>query len=1205
MQRCVFCFHNTWAATKTSAVCVALSNTRVAAKKQALCVLFQQHTGCIDLVGHTMSQVTNLGHLLCVLLRPQHTGFMGVPIGKCVMHMDRCTNMHALISSRGPSSVQTCNAKCRGCGGVFKGLAALSGHYRWNTGCRHKSKEQLHDAEYATTNQANGGDEYDASSAAPIHQTDPPSLQQRLMQSLLTVSNEGPMSQEPSASYKEASSSGQWTASEIMRTDSLPLLFMQKNPKMATSASYRRYEKYMHATCVQSFKELGGTHRDLAWDLQREFVRVGYYKHALDSQEGGNEGQDEVITMSKGSDLYTPDQASTCTSPPAMFEGSNCQVPEQGAGAVHGPMLPMEAVSAHACGNSQGGQDKPSQDDGPILDEDNALHDAASLEEEDEEEEEEGVHTSGANHDVADAHGDSGEAFLSPPHDALSQGKATPPSITSGDKTALATLQSQFMKWRLLRGRNNNNRGVQRHTVDRDWSTVESAVLAAIGDHVVGAHSKVKVELAMCANVHVTTAMVAYTTKKKKKEKKGTTAHEGDGLKMGASGVTDLVRLKWLFVMAQEEGNAVTAPMLLLEEAIADFKLKAKGDKAARKRALCYGATLDQGSALPLSEVEMAKQCHNDSARSDAQPMLHKSLSVAKQMLHHLQNTFKTWEAEGHLLSFRKDITIIAEMAFVLHTIGIPSQRTGVCVGLKFGVPPHDPLQTQDQTKPYFMFTDHRSNMWTVAQERTKNGKVHLLQVAHEVGGTLSQYVTYWKVAVMEFMRLSNPLWCKDEPDAADKVHMFPSANGPLAHICPETITNNAVRNYQLPQAPLGQLRHQWSGYNNGRDDMDATHLDLWARSHATSTKYYSDVGTYNTAAADSQVVLSPAINDQRQICFRGHVGKQYLIPHSVVWSEGSAGEEEAVAYIKCKVAMVIWVVGSGANARALMAYLMPQAATPGASHQELQFVLPPRNAHHGAFISLPGSVAFADELIVGSMRHWVYNTTSNSTGGFGAYSMGTIAVCGTSGHATAALKKIALEHEAAEETRSLSGSEDSIIDGSFTSKKQRRGTTPSIKHPIVPNCEHTRPKRASATRQPAATDAAKCTMTDIYIFMDVYLQRAHRHGSASVNGKLQPGQIVLVRATGSMAQVTSPWSRASLNACATKESPIWVMPMEPVKGGGAIGVPYSWRAPHPHTTPQRMQPTALCWPVDYSVDNHGATFTLRRASFTLGTAQE
>jgi hypothetical protein len=60
--------------------------------------------------------------------------------------------------------------------------------------------------------------------------------------------------------------------------------YVQKNPKQRDSKSYKKYQKYKKAKTVAEFLKLGGTERELTWDLDRGFVE--YLTNADDVATG-------------------------------------------------------------------------------------------------------------------------------------------------------------------------------------------------------------------------------------------------------------------------------------------------------------------------------------------------------------------------------------------------------------------------------------------------------------------------------------------------------------------------------------------------------------------------------------------------------------------------------------------------------------------------------------------------------------------------------------------------------------------------------------------------------------------------------------------------------------------------------------------------------------------------------------------------------
>lgn len=89
--------------------------------------------------------------------------------------------------------------------------------------------------------------------------------------------------------------------------------YVQKNPKQRDSKSYKKYQKYKKAKTVDEFLALGGTDRDLTWDLDHGFVE---YLTNADDVATGAETHDGVqedaapgamsIDEGRGEELATP-----------------------------------------------------------------------------------------------------------------------------------------------------------------------------------------------------------------------------------------------------------------------------------------------------------------------------------------------------------------------------------------------------------------------------------------------------------------------------------------------------------------------------------------------------------------------------------------------------------------------------------------------------------------------------------------------------------------------------------------------------------------------------------------------------------------------------------------------------------------------------------------------------------------------------------
>lgn len=56
--------------------------------------------------------------------------------------------------------------------------------------------------------------------------------------------------------------------------NSTVLKYQENNPKRKGSKAYTRFEKYMKATTVAKFLELGGLKADLRYDSEKGFVEI-------------------------------------------------------------------------------------------------------------------------------------------------------------------------------------------------------------------------------------------------------------------------------------------------------------------------------------------------------------------------------------------------------------------------------------------------------------------------------------------------------------------------------------------------------------------------------------------------------------------------------------------------------------------------------------------------------------------------------------------------------------------------------------------------------------------------------------------------------------------------------------------------------------------------------------------------------------------
>jgi hypothetical protein len=57
--------------------------------------------------------------------------------------------------------------------------------------------------------------------------------------------------------------------------DSAVKLLVTENPKKEGSASRERFQHYFKASTVGAYLAAGGTYQDLAYDVGRQFVKVG------------------------------------------------------------------------------------------------------------------------------------------------------------------------------------------------------------------------------------------------------------------------------------------------------------------------------------------------------------------------------------------------------------------------------------------------------------------------------------------------------------------------------------------------------------------------------------------------------------------------------------------------------------------------------------------------------------------------------------------------------------------------------------------------------------------------------------------------------------------------------------------------------------------------------------------------------------------
>ncbi|CAK0792824.1 unnamed protein product [Prorocentrum cordatum] len=73
-----------------------------------------------------------------------------------------------------------------------------------------------------------------------------------------------------------------------------PVRFVQVNPRRRGSKAHARYERYKHGASIAEALRLGALPGDIAWDLQRGFVRA--------AAGGGATGMDIIKGKSNGKD---------------------------------------------------------------------------------------------------------------------------------------------------------------------------------------------------------------------------------------------------------------------------------------------------------------------------------------------------------------------------------------------------------------------------------------------------------------------------------------------------------------------------------------------------------------------------------------------------------------------------------------------------------------------------------------------------------------------------------------------------------------------------------------------------------------------------------------------------------------------------------------------------------------------------------------
>jgi len=101
-----------------------------------------------------------------------------------------------------------------------------------------------------------------------------------------------------------------------------PIEFLQDNPKMPTSMSFARYEKYKLAKTMGEYFALGGTRGDVKYDTARGYMRI------LDLKKKGDESTTITTTTTSATTTTSPSSSSVTTTTTTTTAVTAKSIPE-------------------------------------------------------------------------------------------------------------------------------------------------------------------------------------------------------------------------------------------------------------------------------------------------------------------------------------------------------------------------------------------------------------------------------------------------------------------------------------------------------------------------------------------------------------------------------------------------------------------------------------------------------------------------------------------------------------------------------------------------------------------------------------------------------------------------------------------------------------------------------------------------------------